>query len=323
MNKLLLKTLIVAVLAASPLTITSVIADTTGNTQKATSQESQKATSDKAIKEAEKSQNQLLKEVNDNVVEGLKKVMEATRLLKEDGKEKEAIAALEAATGKFDVALAANPKLGLVPVDAAVSVFELLITPGMAKDAIEQSIDLLKDGKVQQARALLIPLRDEIVTSTTYLPMATYPDAIKEATKALVEGKKKEAQTILAAALNTLVIEESIIPLALIRAESLLVAASKMDKEKEKNTIREFLEGAEAQLELATLLGYTDKNAKAYESIKAQLKALKKEIGEGNAVEKLYEKLKSSFSDLIGKESSPEKVKQNKTSSGADASAGK
>ena len=304
----LTNSILISTLLASPV----VLADSkTANKQAEAVTAEQKSTSNEAIKKLEKEQHALLEVFNKNVASGFEKVKEATRLIKQDGKEKEAIAALEAATGKFDIALAANPELNLVPIDTAVTITDLLATPDTIKESTDLAIDLLKDHKVQAARALLVTLEDEMVTETTYLPMAVYPDAIKLATKALVAGDKDEAATILKTALSTFVIKQSVIPLALVRAESFLKEAAELDKNKDKDKISDHLKAAEQQLEIATLLGYTDKKSKAYEDIKDQIKDLEKAVDTDNAVESLYKKLKTSFRNLIGEHSKQETVNQN------------
>ncbi len=263
----------------------------------------QKQASDQAIQGIKKQQDKKVEVVNESVLSAFDDIKQAMSLLKEDGKSKEAIKALQSATGKFEVSLAAEPGLGLVPIHSGVVVSELLNTPVQIEKSIETVIRLLKGNKVQLAREILIPMKDELVTETTYLPMATYPDAIKAATKSLIEGDNKAASVILDEALSTLVSRVSIVPLGLVRAEALIIAASSMDKEKEKSRALQYLDSAQDQLKIAHLLGYTDKDSKHYVSLEEQIKALKKEIGGGNKVEQLYEKLKSSFSSLVGKQS--------------------
>lgn len=308
------QTLIGSILISTILASSSLLAET-ANTMDAQQSESktnlsneQKAESDKAIKKLENQQNALLEVVNDSVADGFDQVRKATRLLQQEGKDKEAIAALEAATGKFDIALAANPELNLVPIDTAVTVSDLLTKPETLENTTDLAIDLLKDQKLQAARTLLTPLQDEMVTAITYLPMATYPDAIKLATKALVDGKREDARAILDTALSTFIVKESVIPLSLVRAESLLKKAADLDTNKDKQKITDYLQAAEEQLKIATLLGYTDKDSKAYENIKGQIKALKKAVKEDNAVEKMYKNLKSSLHELIGKHARQEPV---------------
>ncbi len=264
--------------------------------------EAQDKANKKAIVKKAQSQVDLLKEVNKDVLNGFKKVIEATKLIKED-KVKEAIKALQDATGKFNVALAANPKLALIPLASSVSINELITTPKAIKTQIKLVKEFLDDSKVQAARALLIPLQDELVTRTTSLPMTTYPDAIKLATKMLIDGKKDAAEATLKTALSTMVDEVSIIPLSLLRVESMVLAASELDKEKDKDKALILMNAAEEQLQVATALGYTTKNSSLYEDLSQQIKALKKEITGGNIVEKMYSKLKSSIKSLINKKS--------------------
>ncbi len=259
--------------------------------------------SNDAVQDHVKEQKALLETINQGVLDAYKKVVEATKLLSQKGKEKQAITILQEATGKFDVALAAKPDLGMVAIDADVSVDALITTPELVKADVRLAIDLLKDHKVQLARTLLVPMKDEMVISHVYLPMATYPAAIKLATKYLVEGKKDEALATLNTSLSTLVIKKAIIPLALIRVESLLSEAAKLDKETEKTKAHVLLDAANEQLEIAKLLGYTNKKSKAYDDLKDQIKAVKKEIDGKNAVEKMYSKVISSVKDLFNSES--------------------
>jgi len=270
-------------------------------TKPAVSKEQDKANK-KAIVDKAKSQVDLLKEVDQGIINGFKKVIEATKLIQEN-KEKEAIKALQEATGKFDIALAANPKLGLIPLASTVSINELLTTAEAVKTQTKLAKEFLDDSKVQAARALLMPLQDELLTRTTSLPMTTYPDAIKLATKMLVEGKKDAAVETLKTALSTFVEETSVIPLSLLRVEAMVSAASMLDKEKEKDKALVLLSSAEEQLQVAATLGYTSKDSALYEDLTEQIKTVKKEIIGGNVVEKLYSKLKTSIKSLIGKKS--------------------
>ncbi len=271
-------------------------AEKTAKTEKTTTDID--AQNKKAIRDKEKSQNDLLKEVNKGVAEGLKKVFEATKLIEQD-KKKEAVKALQEATGKFDIALAANPDLGLIPINSQVVIKELLISNSAAKKEIARAEKLLKESKVQEARAVLLPLRDELVTTTTYLPMNTYPLSIKLATKFLVDGKKNKALDTLAIGLSTLVDETQIIPLPIIRAESMINMASHADKEKDKKKIHALLKASEDQLELAVTLGYSSKNQKIYKDIKNQIIALEKEVDGANKVEPLYKKLIESIKSIL------------------------
>jgi len=327
MNKCLLTTgIIVATMAASPYALSEMsnqaidksVEEQNVNIENSKAlSDTQKKETDKAIDTQINKEKEKLKIIDESILEGFKKVDEAMVLIGQKDKEKAAINALQIATGKFDVALAADPNLALMPIDTRVVFNEFLATPDGIRESIQLAIDLLKDSKVVDARYLLNPMIDELGISTTYLPMDTYPDAIKQATKTLIDGKKEESIAMLETALSTLIIKKSIIPLGIIRAEDLLKTASNMDKEKYKNDIKKYLKDAEDQLEISTLLGYTDKHSVAYEDIKTQIKALEKEVAGPNVVEKLYEQLKSSFSNLIDEHSNSEEMtsEQSKNSS--------
>ena len=266
----------------------------------------QQVTADKAIDSAVKEQKGLQETINQNVLDGFHQVQKALALLDKKDKNKEAIAALEAATGKFDIALAANPELGLVPIDASVNMFELITTAEVVEKTIDEARDLLRDNQVQDARALLLPLQDELVTTTTYIPMATYPDTIKLAARALVDGDNAKAREILAQGLASFVISNSVIPLPLLRAEAFLNQAAELDRDKDKSKIVDLLDAAEAQVNLAIALGYTDKDSAPYDALVSQIKSLRWAVKGPNAVERLYSELKKSFKDLIHKEAQPQ-----------------
>lgn len=255
-----------------------------------------------AVSKLEQQQNDLLAVVDQKVLDAFNQVQKAVEYLQAEGKEKQALAALEKAVGQFDTITAARPELSLVPIQSDVVVSELVTTPTLVKRNTQLAIDLLKDNKVIAARALLAPMQDDMIATSIYLPMATYPEAIKLATKALVDGKKEESLAIIAQALTTFVVKESVIPLGLIRAQVLIKEASKLDKEQDKAKIKTLLNRAEDELEIARLLGYTDDEGLAYEDIRDQINALQKEIEGKNVVEKMYEKLASSFKKLIDKE---------------------
>lgn len=270
--------------------------------------EAQQASSDQAIAKQEGKQNAMLQAINENVVAGFDKVREAARLLTQEGREKEAIAALEAATAKFDIALVAKPDLGLVPIDTRVEIAELITTPELIEEATDTAVDMLKDGQLQAARKLLLPLRDEMVTETVLLPMETYPDAIKLATAELIKGEKEKAVATLDEAFNTFVIMRSVLPLSLLRAEAFIIEAAALDKEQDKEKALKLVEAAQMQLEVAVLLGYADRKSQAYDDLKDMVKDLRKEIQGGNVVEKLYFKLKQGLRKLIGEESQQKSV---------------
>ena len=290
LKKKLLAGLVIGALTTTPWALAAEKADKTpGN-----------AETKAAVEKLKDEQTHLYAAIEQTVMDAFKDIQRATVLLSQKGKEKEAIAALSLATGKFDIALAANPKLGLVPIDASVIAVELITTPEQVRKNIKTAIDLLEEGKVQEARHILVPMQDELVSQTLLLPMQTYPDVIKEATKQLVAGDTKKAIATLAAGLNTFVVTESVVPLGLVRAEALVTKASKLDKEKDKEQIKKLLSRAAEEVETSTLLGYAEFDPKAFESIRKQIAGLRKEVEGPNKVEKLYAELKKSLHELIG-----------------------
>lgn len=315
-NALLLTSLIASALSISPTALSESQTDagmklsTQSNVEKDSAQ--QKANK-VAVDNQAKAQHELLDEINKGVSEAFTSVMKGGQLITE-GKEKEAIKALEAATGKFDIALAANPELGLILIDSRIRVTEMITNSATVKAQISLAQGLLKDSKLQAARAVLLPMQDDVETRATYLPMATYPDAIKLATKMLIEGDNDAAVKTLLVALSTVVQEVSVIPLSLVRAESMVIAAANLDKEKGKEEAMKLLDLAEDQLQIAVALGYTDKQSALYDDLSVQIKAIKKEAAGPNVVKKLYDKLKLSFKGLI-KENSGDKKKEKKESS--------
>ncbi len=265
------------------------------------------AATKEAVKQEERKQTDLLTKANTAVTQGMELVVKAVNLL-EEKKDDEALGALEAAVGKFEVAIAAEPDLALAPVDSYVMLFDLVATPDTVRNQLKAVKELLDDGKVQDARKLLSTLRDEMEISTVYIPLATYPDAIKLAVKYLRDKKREQAIATLDTTVKSLITETTVVPQGLIRAKSLVEQASKLDKEKDKEKILNLVKAAREQLEVTTLLGYTIEFDQSYINLKKQIVALESEIKGKNVVEKLYEKLAASFAELLEKESaSPHK----------------
>ncbi len=293
MNKTVASLVLLSLMASSATWATSTSEEAATQAHSATTQES--------IKREQEKQSDLLKKANSAVTEGMDNVLKAVELLKEK-KDGEALKALEAAVGKFDIAIAAEPDLALAPVDSYVTLFDLVATPDTIREQLKTVKELIDDGKVQEARKLLSSLRDEMEISTVYLPLATYPDAIKLAVKYLRNEKREQAIATLDTTVKSLVTKTTAVPLGLIRAKSLIEQASKLDKEKDKKKILDLVKEAREQLTIANLLGYTQEFNDSYIDLKKQIVALENEIRGKNAVEKLYEKLAHSFAELMKKE---------------------
>ena len=181
----------------------------------------------------------------------------------------------------------------LLPIDMSVEAYQFQGDLKTIKKAVDQAKLLVIANKLPEAREVLNTLRDEIVIKTVNLPLATYPAALNLALKYVNEGKVKEAKEVLTMALSTLVEVKTTIPIPLVKAEQLVIAASKEVKKDKKEAIK-YLEEAKHQLVLAEALGYTSKSDTTYKMLKNSIKNLEKEI-------KATHKTKSLFESLIEK----------------------
>lgn len=191
-----------------------------------------------------------------------------------------ALAALERAVGKLEVLLARSPSLALAPVDIDVTVTDVVADIDAIRTLRKQAEDLLEDGNVQAARAMLQGAASEINISTLNLPLQTYPDAIRVAVRLLEENKNAEAKDALNAVLNTLVVTEESIPLPIIRAEAMLEETSKLledTKEESRQKALNLVANAEYQLKFAEELGYGDWD-KEYGDIQRKLQEIEDKI---------------------------------------------
>jgi len=188
-----------------------------------------------------------------------------------------------------DVLNRPNPPY-LLPVDMSVNAYQFQGNLKTIKKTVEQAKILVAQNKLPQAREVLNTLRDEIVVKTVNLPLATYPAALNLALKYVNEGKIKEASEVLSMALSTLVEVDTIIPIPLVKAEQLVIAASKEVKKDKKEAIR-YLEEAKHQLILAEALGYTSKSSTTYKMLKDAIKNIEKEIKANHKTKGLFERL--------------------------------
>jgi hypothetical protein len=251
-----------------------------------------------AIKKQEQKAAELKKLINQDVSKGLEKVGQAVKALDEQ-KAKDGLSLLKEAVGSFEVALAADPKLNLVPVSSVVEAQTLYTNPDSLRRELAYARELLGEGRVQEARTILKPLRSDIAVHTTHLPMKSYPDAIRKAIKALVDGKPEEAKGILAAAMRTLVVTEEIAaPVPLITAMSLVDAASKMDRQK-KDEVLASLQMAKDQLDVANLLGYLPEDAKQYKEMRERIQKIESEVRGENKATAMYKDLKDALAKWL------------------------
>ena len=242
-------------------------------------------------------QNKKLKPGSQEVLDGMNKTFAAIKALQKDdleGAKKE----LADASKAFDTALKANPELKLVPIASEIKVKELASTPEEIEAATALAKEALEKHQLQRARMILAPMEDDIITVTQYIPMNLYPVATKKAQEFVEKGDKEAALKTLVEGLSTIVSVGVLMPIPLLEAQLLIENASKLDKAK-KEEAKALLEAAKSELKKAMLLGYTDKHSEEYKALNEQIDAIEKEMEGENIVEKLYEKLKKSFSSLV------------------------
>jgi YfdX protein len=227
----------------------------------------------------------------------------------DDGKKKEALAALERATGKLDIILARDPSLTLAPAGVSVVTVDLQGGIEAAKQLRKQAVDLMNQGRVQEARHLVKNLASETVVTVANIPLATYPIAIKDAVKLIDDNKVDEAKRVLQTALNTQVLTETTIPLPVVSAQEALkqaeTLAEKKDRTKEDNSaLKASLDKARRQLELAQALGYGTK--KDFDKMYQQLTEVEEKTADDKFGTGFFAKIKASIADFM-KTSQPSK----------------
>lgn len=178
-------------------------------------------------------------------VDALQETRNALDLLA-GGKPDQALEALARATGKLEVAVAADPALKLAPVDAQSILHDVVITPDAVEALRVNAKEALDQRRLQDARHMIAGLASEYAISVTSIPLATYPEALKQAAALIHAGRIAEAVATLHTAIGTLVVEEAIIPLPLLRAEALLDQAGPLAEKPQR--------GAAENDQLRTLL---------------------------------------------------------------------
>ena len=220
----------------------------------------------------------------------------------DEGKTRQAIAALERATGKLDLILARDPKLELAPAGVSVTTYDVQGGLDAVKQVRKEAEDLIDAGRLQEARRLLKNLASETVISVSNIPLATYPDAIKRAVKLIDEGKPDDAKRVLQAALNTQVVVDTIIPLPVVKTqESLKTAedlAQKKDRTKDDNErLKASLDQANDQLQFAQALGYGTK--KDFDRMTQELAEIRDKTADNQSGSGWFAKIKASIADLL------------------------
>jgi YfdX protein len=173
---------------------------------------------------------------------------------------------LQGVSTKLDNLIAKNPGLALVPATVETDMSDFAGTNKDVANVIDEAEDLLKHGKLQNARGIIAEMASEIRIITTSIPLGTYPAAIKQIIPLIDSGKIDQAAVDLNKVLDTLVVTIEIMPLPVLRAEEMLTVAAELEhradlsKEKSREDIQQFTDAAKDQLELAQLLGYGNKD---------------------------------------------------------------
>ena len=252
------------------------------------------------------------KEIIAEAVSALSETRSALKALDEE-KTKDALSALEKATGKLEIILARDPSLALAPTGVRTETYDIIGSLNDINKIKKDAKSLLGDDKVQAARHLLSGLASEAVIKTTNIPLATYPDAIKKAVKLIDEDKINEAKAVLQTALNTLVVTQKIIPLPVVVAESLLDDAEKLAEneertEEESERLSDLLGAAETEIQLAQALGYGEK--KDFEDFYKEIKTIRSKSFDGKSGLGFFEQIRS-FMESMTLFSQPEKQNNN------------
>ncbi len=247
-------------------------------------------------KQVEEKRAQLIKEAQ-SAVEETRKALDALT----QGKKDEALASLERATGQLNIIVARDPKLAFAPVRVATIVRDFYASPAVAKAAVNQARDFLKDGRVQQARTVVERLASEVEIQVLRIPLATYPEAIKAIVPLIDTGKIEEAKNALQTALNTLVIDRYVLPLSTLRARAMLNEAEKLaDKSnrtaEENKKLHDFIEEARRELQLGEVLGYGTKED--YKPLYTELDEIQRKTGGGKSGKGFFDRIKEGLRSL-------------------------
>lgn len=211
----------------------------------------------------------------------------------------EAKSALERALGKLDVVLANHPPASWVPLGVNIQILDTPADPGTINQVSKETKDLLKQGRLQEARHQLRDLASEIEVSTTNLPVTSYPAAIRSASHSLEQGKNEIAKAILRNALQSFVVVESSIPLPIVRAQALVEEVSRQTSAGQMNPaqVDRLLSEADQQLTVAEKLGYGNRK-KDFSEIHMALKDTKKRVSHHQESKEGLEKVRKTLQAL-------------------------
>lgn len=217
---------------------------------------------------------------------------------------KEALAALQVASGDLHLLLARKPALDLAPIDIQVQVLEGPTDLKVIKSVKNQLSGLINDEKFQDARPILDSLVDEIRVTVASLPLGAYLATIDQVVPLINAGNLSEAKLELIKALDTVVYEQEITPISIFRAEDKLNQAFKIEqkedlsKQENKDKISHLVIETNQDINVAEALGYGTK--KDFEPLYKEMDALKKSIGTAG-FEGEWQKIKNALSTFKNK----------------------
>ncbi len=255
----------------------------------------EKATNVETSKRSAQKTTDKRKEIVSEAVSTLRETQDALKHL-DEGKNKEALAAVERATGKLEIVLARDPKISLVPIDVRVVTNDVYGSLDAIRKARQEAQKALNEGRVQDARNILSGLASETVISTSNIPLATYPSALKKAAKLIDENKISEAKGVLQTALDTLVVTDVVVPLPVVGARINLESAEELSKkknrtEKENAELSKLVANADTQIKYAQELGYGKKAD--FDSFHKQIDEIKKKTAGGKSGQNFFDQIKT------------------------------
>ncbi len=255
----------------------------------------QSGVQDKAQSIAREKRDTLIEEA----VEALAKTAQALAALDKNNSD-EALGLLTEATGKLEIVVAAHPDLAVAPVAVEIEAYDVYADLPSIFEARRVATHYLVDGRIQDAREIVQPLRSEMIIRVTGLPLATYPEAIKAVVPLIKDDKTEDAKEALQTALSTLVVEETVIPLPVLRAQLLIEQAADLADEKrskdDQAQLSVLIDAAVYQLALAEALGYGD--PAAYLAFAAEIAKVSDLLSDRKAHEGAFDKLQSDMKDF-------------------------
>ena len=268
-------------------------------------QNAEKQTHPDVEKERRSAQEQASQALDQDALAAINETQNAIMAISQN-KKNDALAAIEAATGKINILLARNAKAALIPVASEVEVIDAAPPDEKAVQALDNRVsEAVKNKNYPTARLLLYSLESEIRTRTYNLPLATYPLALQEAARLLDQGKNDDAGKVLGSALNTLVAFDKVTPIPLVLARA-AIAVAEEQRQKDKNAAQRLLATAKDQLHRCQELGYAA-NASEYSALNTSIAQLDTELKGSGDTTSLFARLKDELSPLFNRQSAQER----------------